>query len=135
VAPALKAFTLMETLITLSVLSLVTIFLFNIYPTSLLAIRRGEQQLEANSRASSWLEIYQQDIPALFAMPLDTPVPLPGPLGAGGANYTTELVCSTLPAPSNDDKKLRKLTVTVSWELMKHQRTVTHTRYVANLTR
>ncbi len=125
----------METLVTLLVLSLVTIFLFNIYPTSLLAIRRGEQQLEANSRATSWLEIYQTDVNALFAMPLDTPIDLPGPLGAGGANYTTQLLCSTLPAPSNDDKKLRKLTVTVNWELMNHKRSVTHTRYVANLTR
>lgn len=51
-----RGFSLIETIFAASILSLVMMVLFNLYPSSLLAVRRAEHRLEATTLAQSILE-------------------------------------------------------------------------------
>lgn len=51
-----RGFSLIETIFAASILSIVLMVLFNLYPSSLLAVRRAEHRLEATTLAQSILE-------------------------------------------------------------------------------
>ncbi len=51
-----KALSLIETILAASVLSMVMMILFNLYPSSMLAVRKAEHRLQATAMAQSLLE-------------------------------------------------------------------------------
>lgn len=51
-----RGFTLIETIFSAFIISLVIITIFNLYPSSMVAIKRSEMQIEANAIAQSLLE-------------------------------------------------------------------------------
>jgi uncharacterized protein (TIGR02598 family) len=52
----MRGFSLVETIFAASILSIVLMVLFNLYPSSLLAVKRAEHRLEATTLAQSVLE-------------------------------------------------------------------------------
>lgn len=74
-----RGFSLIETIFAASILSIVLMVLFNLYPSSLLAVRRAEHRLEATTLAQSILESKRaMPFSQLTGLTVDTDYEVPG---------------------------------------------------------
>jgi len=102
--------TLIEIIITTTLLGMILLFLFTIYPNAVMAIRSGEHRLKAANIAQSMLE-------KKMAVPfydIDTPLTEKNMTGEDGTAYA--LSYETLPIPDTNTQRIRKIRVTVTWE-------------------
>jgi len=104
------ALTLIEMIITSSLLGLILLFLFNIYPNSVMAIKHGEHRLKAACVAQSMLE---QKMSYPF-YDIDTIPDLSKIEGEDGTIYA--LCYETSNIPDTNSQMLRRIKVTVTWE-------------------
>lgn len=107
--------TLIEMIITTTLLGMILLFLFTIYPNAVMAIRSGEHRLKAANIAQSMLE-------KKMAVPfydIDTPLTEKNVTGEDGTAYA--LSCETLPIPDTNTQRIRRIKVTVTWEEQRRQ--------------
>ncbi len=104
------ALTLIEMIITTTLLGLIMLFLFNIYPNSVMAIRHGEHRLKAACVAQSTLE---QKMASPFC-DIDTLPALCKIAGEDGTVYALNYEASNIP--DTNSLLLRRIKVTVTWE-------------------
>lgn len=103
-------FTLVEMIITTALIGMIILFLFNIYPNAVLAIKRGEHRLKASYVAQAVLE---KKMASSF-YDIDAPLTEKSLTGDDGMIYTVS--CETFHLPDTNPQNLRRLKVTVIWE-------------------
>jgi len=137
-----RGFSLIETIFAASILSIVIMVLFNLYPSSLLAVRRAEHRLEATTLAQSILESKRaMPFSQLTSLTVDTDYAVPGsdptwtdPLtpaasdpAAAKTRYTQEVLTRedgvvlrpkfrVFKVAGTDPTRLLGLRVTVEWD-------------------
>jgi prepilin-type N-terminal cleavage/methylation domain-containing protein len=120
-----KGFTLVETVFSLSLIALVIMMVFNLFPSSSMAVHRSKQELHAASLAQARLEeLRSQPFPQL--LPGASPLPV---VELDGVKYARRQEI----ARKND--RLTDLKVTVTWTDGRRDHTLTQEAYVARLPR
>lgn len=123
-----RGLSLMEIIVSMFVLGMVMIALFNLYPTSVLAVRRAEQQILANSVARS---IVDRSLAGPYsALEVDTTTDLPAEVREGTTFTPTVAV---FDVPGQDVNLIKRLRVTVTWEERGVQKEVVHEVLVTSL--
>ena len=130
---------MLETIYATLLLGFIALFLLNLYPSSFLAIKRGESTFTADNFASNILEdIHSRN----FANLIPGAEPVYQKYTAGGIDYVPVLKILYLPAPTGnfpdagaDEKYLKVAKVTISWKYGAVDRQVTHEAYIHNVTR
>lgn len=105
-----RGFSLVETILAAFILSLITMAVFNIFPSSVMAVKRGEMELEADSIAAQILEEHRAR--PFEELVLAGPAPL-APLTLGGTKFEPFLQIDDVPGCS--DQHLRAVRVEVRW--------------------
>lgn len=110
-------FSLLETILATFILSLITMAVFNIFPSSVMAVKRGEMELEADSIAQQILEerraIPFEDLTLGDSTMLDVVV--------AGTIFKSRVKVSNVPAPATEPNPptnvdfLKSVRVTVEW--------------------
>lgn len=125
-----RGLTLMETVVSTFIVALVLIALFNLFPTSMYALKQAENQIVADQLAQTWLEMYRAESMDY----LNTNVGGPYTLAAkkfGGMTFQSELRIGT---PSGTDADLVKsLNVRVTWTFQKRAREVVREAWVSRV--
>lgn len=105
-----RGFSLIETILATFVLSLITMAVFNIFPSSVMAVKRGEMELEADSLAQQLLEEYR-------SKPFETLTLGPGPAlpPVSVAGTTFEVQARVNSVVGSDANHLKAVEVTVDW--------------------
>lgn len=135
---SLRGFSLMEVVLAASLLSLVFLFMLDIFPASLLGVHKGEHRLDASAQAEDILDACRAS-PFASLQPGSYTVGSPGgwPMAretlADGTVLTPALAISTVPG--FDPKRLLQLTVTVRWNQRRVAEHYTQVLQVANLKR
>ena len=113
-----RGLSLLELVVSISLLALVIVFVLELMPGSLLSLRRTDARLIAENIAQGEL---QTEVAGLFSgLTPGTQTSLPDQTVDG---TTYHLVTRTLPAGAEDPTRLLSLQVTVSWT----DRGLTHT--------
>lgn len=120
--------TLMETIASCFVLCLVMLAVFNLFPSSMYALKRGECQIIAEQEAQTWVEIYR-------AEPFDT-LPVGGPTNlatrtVNAVVYRPELTIFDVPGTRAD--LVKGVRVRVSWTFQSVTRAVQREVWVSKL--
>ena len=123
-----RGFSLLETILAGFVISLVTMAIFNIFPTSSMAAKRGEMQMLADSIATRELE-------QLRATDFDALILGPGPVVAPETHYGTTFNAQLriLNEPSSSTDVLKRLQAVVSWNHSNRNYSVTHESWVLSV--
>lgn len=125
-----KGFTLIETIYSTLLLSFIVITICNLYPSSFVAIKRGEGTLQADALAQNILEeVRSRPFPNLTT----GPVTGFGPVVYGNTEYTPTVNLSTVPQAS--DKFVLACNVSVTWKLQNQIKSVHHANYICNVRR
>ncbi len=105
-----RGVSLLETILAGFIISLVTMAVFNIFPTSAMAVKRGEMQLLADA-------IAERELEQLRVAPFDSLALGPGPAVAPetryGTTFNTAITISRVPG--SDEDVLKRATVVVTW--------------------
>ncbi len=121
--------TLMETVVSCFVLCLVMLALFNLFPSSMYALKRGECQILAEQEAQTWVEIYRAESFDSLT-PGGAPITLPT-RSVNGVVYNPVLSIFT-PAGTRADL-VKGLRVTVSWTFQSVTRNIQREVWVSKL--
>lgn len=123
-----KGFSLAETVLSLFLLSLVVILLVNLYPTSMLTVRQGENRFQANQIAASELARLQSgsfdDLVVGSVTPLD-------PVVHNSMEFERRV--EVFEVPPNPEDHLKGVRVTVSWKERNELRQVSQELYVVDI--
>lgn len=123
-----RGFTLAETILSAFVISLVLMALFNIFPSSAMAVKRAEMQLIADSMAERHLEQYR-------AAPFDSLVVGPAPAvpvePVRGTDFATTI--EVVNVPPSDPDVLKGVRVTVAWTHSGKSHTTTHEAWLVSV--
>ena len=123
-----RGFSLAETAVSLAVVSLILLFVLNLFPSALVAQKGAEERLQANSLARSLLE-QQLDTP--FAqLPVGLHRTL-DPVEKDGVTYAMRLEVED--SPQADDKFLRVLRLVVRWQARGRQHQIQRQLFVHRL--
>ncbi|MBI3929145.1 MAG: type II secretion system protein [Armatimonadetes bacterium] len=120
-----RAFTIAETILATFILSIVMMTLFNIFPTSSMAVKKAEVRLRADNLAQSALEEYRSR--GFDSLVLDTIDDL-GTSEAGGVRYST-----TITTSAGTNALLKRLVAEVSWEFQGKTEQVRHETWIADI--
>ena len=105
-----RGFSLAETIIASFLVSLVTLAIFNLFPSSAMMVKRGEMALIADSLAHNQLEeLRNQPFESLTVGSVATPEPVTN----NGVEYS--LQAEILAHPGSDPDALKIARVTVTW--------------------
>lgn len=126
-----RGFTLAETVYASVLFAFVILFILNIYPSSMVAIRRGETQIVADNFAQSILE----DLRARsFANVSTTSEPSYTALIYNDTRYNPYLDIFYDPDGA-DPRFLKVARLQVAWIFQNRENRVVHTMYLHNVTR
>lgn len=121
-------FSLAETVLSIFLLSLVVILLVNLYPTSMLTVRQGENRFQAEQIAASELARLQSesfdDLVVGSAQDLD-------PVFHESLRFDRRV--EVFEVPPNSDEHLKGVRVTVSWKERNEVRQVSQELYVVDI--
>ncbi|MGE0489677.1 MAG: hypothetical protein AB7S38_10735 [Vulcanimicrobiota bacterium] len=123
-----RAFTLAETIFATFVLALVMMTLFNIFPSSALAVKRGEMQLLADSVAEAHLE--QQRAMAFDSLAIAAESYLPDQ-DLKGLHFKPSLTISAVPG--SDVDRLKSVNVNVYWSFRERNYKVSHEAWIVKV--
>lgn len=102
---------LLEVMVSFSLLLLLTVFIVNLFPSSVLAMRRSEARLEGYSLCDSALEIFKnKDFSSLL---VGSSTVLPG-ADWNGVTYASRVEVSAVSGYATSS--LKQLKAVVSWE-------------------
>lgn len=123
-----RGFSLVETVLATFVLSLITMAVFNIFPSSVMAVKRGEMELEADSLAQQQLEEYR-------ARPFDSLVlgnaPAIPPVTVGDTAFAVSTRVAAVP--DSDVDHLKAVVVTVDWTHSAKSHTITREAWIVSV--
>jgi type II secretory pathway pseudopilin PulG len=119
---------LTELVVSIFILGLVMIALFNLYPTSVLAIKKAEEQLLADNVARSVLE--RQLAGAFSNLQVDTVRTLPV-VEAENVTFTPEV--SVFAIPGREPSLVKRVRVRVFWTTRNEEREVIHETVTSSL--
>ncbi|MBN9416186.1 MAG: type II secretion system protein [Candidatus Eremiobacteraeota bacterium] len=126
-----RGFTLLETIFASVLMGFVILFICNLYPGSIVAIRRGETQIVADNLAQSILE----DLRSRSFYNL-TPINMPSYASRiyGGTEYTPS-VSLTYDSDPSLESYLKIAKVRVNWKFQNRDQEVVQIMYLHNVTR
>lgn len=110
-----RALSLAETIVASCLLGMVTLAVCNLLPSSLLAMRRGEQQMRADQIAQELLVGYSS-VP-FAALTLGPVAPAPAVQKWDGVDYVS--TASVFKIAGTDEQLAKGLRVTVRWTFRK----------------
>jgi len=114
-----RGFSIIETIFAASILSIVIMVLFNLYPSSLLAVKRAEHRLEATTLVQSILEEKRAGpFTALTALSPETYYNItPPPAGEDGVQLKPKFKVFLVPNTESawPPKRIVGLQVVVEW--------------------
>jgi prepilin-type N-terminal cleavage/methylation domain-containing protein len=122
-------FSLIEVIMAVTILGLVIMFIFNLYPSSVLAIRHAEHRLRAVNLAQSILEEKRSGPFSALAAATD----LKDVTGDDGVIYHP--VYEPFIVLGADPNRLRGIRVTVTWTAQEKQYAISQEAYVCNIQR
>ncbi len=106
-----RGISLLETVLAATLVAFIMIFVLNIFPDSLLAVRRSEQEVQADQWSCSLIE---REAARPFDELVKDSLYAPAPLVVGATNFTAEVRCFAVPGTRFD--LLIGVRVTVKWE-------------------
>lgn len=128
----MRGLSIIETVISVFILSMLTILLFNLYPGSVLAARQAEQKQRADRLAQSHLsEVMNRPFSSL---PVGYQEHLLPDQTLSGITYVATLNVDALPN-GEDPAVARALRVKVEWQERSKNREVTHEIWIAKIPR
>ncbi|MBI3925991.1 MAG: prepilin-type N-terminal cleavage/methylation domain-containing protein [Armatimonadetes bacterium] len=125
-----RGFSLLETVVAGSLLALVMLLLFNLFPSSMLALRQGEQQIQADAVAQSALDQVRSEG---YGKLQPGEVRRLQPVRRGSLVYTPTL--EVFQVADADPNLLKGLRTTVSWQERGESRQVVHEIWIHGLAR
>lgn len=126
-----RGFTLIETIFASVLFGMVLLFVVNIYPSSMVAVRRGETQIVADNFAQTILEdLRSRSFPNVSV----TSPPAYAAMEHYGVEYTPVLEVSYSPDPA-EENFLKRARLTVRWRFQNRDLEVVHSMYLHNVTR
>ena len=130
-----RGFSLLETIYATLLLGFIALFLLNLYPSSFVAIKRGESTFTADNFAETILEdLHSRNFANLI------PGSEPSYLAQswGGITYTPTLQLLYLPTPTDawlgNPNYIKVAQVTISWTYSTLNHQVVHEAYLHNIT-
>mgnify|MGYP001247316618 CR=1 FL=1 len=126
-----RGFTLLETIFASVLFGFIVLFVLNLYPSSMVAVRRGESQIIADNFAQTILE----DLRSRSFYNVSTTSP---PTYLKWTYGQTDYIPTVTVAYDSDaslERYLKIATVTVSWDFQRRTNKVEHTMYLHNVTR
>lgn len=128
---------LIETIYATLLLGFIALFLLNLYPSSFVAIKRGESTFTADNFASSILEDLHS---RSYANVTPSNIPTYQPQTFGGIQYTPVVQIIYLPSDPTltyapDPNHVKSASVTISWYYSNVLHQVVHEAYLYNVTR
>jgi hypothetical protein len=120
----------MEVSLSLMILGLVTVFIMNLFPTSMITVKKAEHRQQANLLAESVLA-------ELAALPFEDLIigdpPVQESRQIDEVTYQIEKV--VLQADSRNPDFIKNIRVEISWEVREIEQTLVRELWVANLKR
>lgn len=124
-------FTLLETIFASVLFGFIVLFIANLYPSSIVAVRRGETQIIADNCAQSILE----DLRSRSFYNVSTTSPPTYQKWTYGQTDFIPTVSVAYDSDSSLERYLKIATVTVSWDFQRRTNKVVHIMYLHNVTR
>ncbi len=125
-----RGFTLIETIFTCLLLGFLVLTIFNLYPSSFIAIKRGEGVLQADAISQGVLEDMRS---RPFETIRDDLNPAFANVVYGGTAYQTNVTVFNVTGANPN--YLVACNVRVSWNLQNHTKQVVHEAHFANVRR
>lgn len=126
-----SGFTLLETIFASVLFGFIVLFIANLYPSSMVAVRRGETQIVADNFAQTILE----DLRSRSFQNVSQISPPAYQKWTYGHTDFNPTVAITYDGDPSLERYLKIATVTVTWEFQRRTNTVVHTMYLHNVTR
>lgn len=126
-----KGFTLLETIFASVLMGFVILFICNLYPGSIVAIRRGETQIVADNLAQSILE----DLRSRSFYNVNPASPPSYAKRIYGATEYTPTVSITYDSDPSLESFLKIAQVKVNWKFQNRDQEVVQIMYLHNVTR
>jgi Tfp pilus assembly protein PilE len=123
-----RGFTLAETIMAGFVISLVTMALFNIFPTAVMSGKRAEMQLTADSIAEKHLEEMRASDFKTLVIGSD---PVIAPVKSSGTEYSGQV--EILKEPSSSETALKIVRVTVNWSHGNQNYSTVHEAWITDV--
>lgn len=123
--------TLAETIIASCLLGLVVLAIFNLLPTSLMAMRQAEQQIRADQIAQETLELARQ-LP-YEDLAVGMPAPQPAAVHEAGVVFTPAVEIYQVSGTQVDE--ILRIRVVVDWRFRGLDKRVSQETYRANVRR
>ena len=124
-------FTLLETIFASVLFGFIILFIANLYPSSMVAVRRGETQIIADNFAQTILE----DLRSRSFYNVSTVSPPTYQKWTYGQTDFLPTVKIEYDGDSSLDRYLKIATVTVTWDFQRRTNKVVHMMYLHNVTR
>lgn len=124
-------FTLLETIFASVLFGFIILFIANLYPSSIVAVRRGETQIIADNFAQTILE----DLRSRSFYNVSTVSPPTYQKWTYGQTDFLPTVKIEYDGDSSLDRYLKIATVTVTWDFQRRTNKVVHIMYLHNVTR
>ncbi|MBS2037632.1 prepilin-type N-terminal cleavage/methylation domain-containing protein [bacterium] len=126
-----QGFTLLETIFASVLFGFIVLFVLNLYPSSIVAVRRGETQIIADNCAQAILEDLRSR--SFYNVNVASP-PTYQKWVYGGTDFipTVSLAYDT---DSSLEPFLKIATVNITWTFQNRTNSVVHTMYLNNITR
>ena len=129
-----QGFTLIETIYSTLLFGFIIITLLNLYPSSFVAIKRGEGTLQADALAQAVLEDMRSRPYGAYAVGAG-PTPSPTPWIYGEVTYNPTAEVFLPPGANTNVNYVMGYRVTVAWNITNQTKQVVHEAYVHNITR
>lgn len=126
-----QGFTLLETIFASVLFGFIILFIINLYPSSLVAVRRGETQIIADNFADTVLEDLRSR--SFYNVSVTSP-----PAYQKWTYNQVDFIPSVTVAYDSDpdlERYLKIATVTITWNFQRRVNKVVHTMYLHNINR
>ncbi len=110
----------METVASCFIMGLVLIACFNLFPSSMYALKQGESALVAEQEAQTWLEVYRNE--KFDTLQANLGIHNLGTNIVNGITYTSAIDIQDAPGTRSD--LVKQLRVTISWRFQSKDRSL-----------
>ena len=124
-------FTLLETIFASVLFGFIVLFILNLYPSSIVAVRRGESQIVADNFAQTILE----DLRSRSFYNINVNSPPSYSKWVYGETDFLPTVTVVYDSDSDLEPFLKIATVKITWEFQRRTNSVVHTMYLHNINR
>ncbi|MFN8614148.1 MAG: prepilin-type N-terminal cleavage/methylation domain-containing protein [Vulcanimicrobiota bacterium] len=126
-----RGFTLLETIFASVLFGFIVLFVLNLYPSSIVAVRRGETQIIADNCAQAILEDLRSR--SFYNINVASP-PTYQKWVYGGTDFVPTVTLA-YDSDTNLEPFLKIATVNITWTFQNRTNSVVHSMYLNNITR